>query len=242
MKLFDSDSPLMQALNKLADLMILNLIALICCVPIITIGASVTALYYMALKMVRNEEVYIVRGFFKSFKQNFRQATVIWMIQIILMAVLVLDYFIVYGNPESNPSVVMQVLFLATSLLLASIFLFIYPVLSKFDNSIGRTFKNTFAMAILQLPKIILMAAFWAAPVVIALFVIQLFPLAFLFGLSLPAYGSAKLYNKFFKKMEDQVIARAIEAGQLPADPGSEDEHIFSDAVVLDEKQKTEKK
>lgn len=222
----------MQGLNKMADLMILDLIALVCCIPIITIGASMTALHYMALKIVRNEEVYIVRGFWKSFKMNFRQATVIWLIQVVVMVILALDYYIVFWNPESNPSIPVQVLFLATVIITVSIFLFIYPVLSKFDNSIAKTFKNTFLMAIMQLPKLILMLAFWIAPIALGIFVIQLLPLVVLFGLSLPAYGSAKLYNKFFKKMEDQVIAKAIAEGKIqPEEPGSEDEHIFSDVI-----------
>ena len=139
MKFFNLDSPLMQGLSKMADIMILNIIALICCIPIITIGASITALYYMALKIVRNEEVYIVKGFWKSFKQNFRQGTVIWLIQVVVMFVLFLDYNIVYRMPESNPSILVQVLFLATALLALVEFLFIYPVLSKFDNPIIRT-------------------------------------------------------------------------------------------------------
>ncbi len=232
MKFFDADGPLMQGLSKMADLMILDLIALVCCIPIVTIGASMTALYYMALKIVRNEEVYIVKGFFKSFKQNFRQATIIWLIQIVAMVILGLDAYIMYANPETKPHVIMQVLFMATTLLGGCTFLFIYPVLSKFDNTIARTFKNTFIMAIMQMPKILLMAVMWALPVIIAVFFIQVFPLVVLFGLSLPALGCAKLYNKFFKRMEDQMIARAIAAGEIPADPGSEDEHIFSDEVI----------
>ncbi|MCR5498962.1 MAG: YesL family protein [Acetatifactor sp.] len=240
MKFFNLDSPLMQGLSKMADIMILNIIALICCIPIITIGASMTALYYMALKIVRNEEVYIVKGFWKSFKQNFRQGTVIWLIQVVVMFVLFLDYNIVYRMPESNPSILVQVLFLATALLALVEFLFIYPVLSKFDNPIIRTFRNAFVMAIMQFPKVILMAVLWALPVLIGLFVFQIFPLVILFGLSLPAVGSAFLYNKFFQKMEDKVIARARENGELPEEPGSEDEHIFSDAAEpsLEEKKK----
>ena len=80
MKIFDLDSPLMQFLNKMADLLWLNILTFICCIPIVTIGASLTAMHYMALKMVRNEECYITRGFFKSFKENFRQATLIWLL------------------------------------------------------------------------------------------------------------------------------------------------------------------
>ena len=71
MKIFDLDSPLMNVLNKMADLMWLNILTLICCIPIITAGAAFTSMHYVALKIVRNEESYITRSFFKSFKTNF---------------------------------------------------------------------------------------------------------------------------------------------------------------------------
>ena len=67
-KLFNIDSPVMRFLGKVADLMILNLVTLLCCIPVVTIGASLTAMHYVLLKMVRNEESYIVRSIFKSFK------------------------------------------------------------------------------------------------------------------------------------------------------------------------------
>ena len=78
-KVFALDSPLMNGLSKLADLIWLNILATICCIPIITIGASLTALHYVVLKMVKDEEGYITRSFFKSFKENFKQATLMWL-------------------------------------------------------------------------------------------------------------------------------------------------------------------
>lgn len=70
-------------MGRAADLMILNIVFIICCLPIVTIGASLTALHYVTLKMVRNEESYIVKSFFKSFKQNFKQATIINLIMLL---------------------------------------------------------------------------------------------------------------------------------------------------------------
>ena len=231
MKIFSMDSPLMQGLGKMADLMLLNVIALICCIPVITIGASLTALYYMALKIVRNEEVYIFKGFWNSFKQNLKQATVVWLIQLVVMFILYLDYKVTFGNPDMTFPLPIQVIVLVTAVVLIAIFIFIYPVMSKFDNTLKDTFKNTFLMVFMQMPKIIVMAVLWILPLVVAIFAFQLFPLVVLFGMSLPAYLSAMMYNKFFKKMEDRMIERAIEAGEMPADPGSEDEHIFSDVL-----------
>ena len=95
MKIFDLDSPLMNVLNKMADLMWLNILTLICCIPIITAGAAFTSMHYVALKIVRNEESYITRSFFKSFKTNFRQATLIWLMILLIAAVLGGDYYII---------------------------------------------------------------------------------------------------------------------------------------------------
>lgn len=94
MKFFNLDSPVMQALGKMADLMWLNILTLICCIPVVTAGASLTAMHYMALKIVRNEECYITKGFFKSFKENFKQATLIWLLMVIVIAVLTGDFII----------------------------------------------------------------------------------------------------------------------------------------------------
>ena len=88
MRFLELDSPLMQALNKLGDLMWLNVLTLICCIPIVTIGPSLTAMHYIALKIARNEEGYITRDFFKSFRANLRQGIIIGLILIFVLVVL----------------------------------------------------------------------------------------------------------------------------------------------------------
>ena len=93
--MFKIDSPLMNFLNKVADIMILNALFILCCLPVFTIGASLSAAYYICYKMIRNEDSYIVKGFFKSFKENFKQATVIWLFVLLIAGILFVDYRIV---------------------------------------------------------------------------------------------------------------------------------------------------
>lgn len=232
MKFLSIDSPLMQGLGKLADLMLLNLLALVCCIPLVTIGASMTALYYTTLKIVRDEEVYIARHFLKAFKQNFKQSTAVWLIQVVVMAVLGIDYYLMLSaTTQTEFPLVMQVMLMVVTVIAITTFMFVYPVMSKFDNNLRNTLKNAFLMGFMQLPKIALMVVFWLAPAAIAIFAFQLFPLVVLFGMSIPAFLSSMLYNKFFLRMEEKMIERAREAGELPAEPGSEDEHIFSDTI-----------
>ena len=94
-RLFDLDNPVMRFLGKLFDLMYLNLLFLLCSIPIVTIGASLTAMYSVALKMVKNEETYIGKDFFKSFRMNFKQGTIIWILFLLIGWVMYADTQIV---------------------------------------------------------------------------------------------------------------------------------------------------
>lgn len=227
MRFLSLDSPLMQGLGKMADLMWLNILTLICCIPIVTIGASLTAMNYMALKIARNEECYITRGFFKSFRENFKQATLIWLILFVVILVLVGDFFIMRSSGMEFSNIFRGIL-LAISLLVVFTSMYVFPVLAKFENSVFRTIKNAFLMSVMQFPKTILMIILYLIPLVIFFFVIQLMPLSLLFGLSVPAWCAAKLYNKLFKKLEDQILA-----ANGPAEPEEtgEDERIFKDEL-----------
>ena len=75
MSFFSLDSKFSQIMGRVFDLMMLNIIFLIMCIPIVTIGANFTAMYYVTLKMIKNEETYIFRTYWKSFRENFKQAT-----------------------------------------------------------------------------------------------------------------------------------------------------------------------
>ncbi len=229
MKLFDLDSPIMRALSKMADLMLLNVVTLICCIPIVTAGASFTALHYMALKLRRNEECYIVRGFFKSFKQNFKQATIIWLINLLVLIILVCDFYIIYYMGESFNKI-LQVIIAIVAIMVLFTSTFVYPVLAKFDNPVLRTIKNAFVISILQFPKTILMFIMNWIPWIIMLTVIQISPLAFIFGFSAPAYASAFLYSNFFKKLEAQIEEK--NGSNLAEQTEENDENrIFHDKV-----------
>lgn len=227
MKLFDLDSPLMQGLGKVADLLLLNMLALFCCIPVVTVGASLTALHYMALKMARNEECYIARGFFKSFKQNFKQATLIWLLMLFMIVVLGVD-FLIMNNSGVEFHIVIRVIITVFALFIFCGSVYVFPVLAKFENTIWRTVKNAFLMSIMQLPKTILMIILYIFPAVFLVFLPQLAPFAFFFGISVPAWLSAKLYSKLFKKLEDQIQKQVQPVEEESED---EDERIFRDEL-----------
>ena len=153
-------------MGRAADLFMLNVVFVICCLPVVTIGASLTALHYVTLKMARNEESYIIRSFFKSFKQNFKQATIINLIMLLIAGVLYFDTNIV-RQMGGSMSKVLYIIFIALGIIYLAVFLYIYPVLAKFYNSVKNTFRNAFLMSIMHLPYTILMALVTIAPAAI---------------------------------------------------------------------------
>lgn len=227
MKFLDLDSPLMQGLSKLADMMILNLLTLVCCIPIITIGPAFTALNYMALKMVRNEECYIVKGYFKSFKENFKQSTIIWLLMLLVAFLLVLDFYIMI-SAESETAAIIQILVIVAAIFWLCTALYVFPVLARFQNTIRATVKNAFLMSIMQFPKTVVMAVAYLVPLLMFIYFFQFTPIVLFFGFSAPAWVSAKLCDKLFRKLENKFFE---EHGPIDSDVGEEDEHIFHDEL-----------
>ena len=231
-KVFSLDSPLMNALNKIADIFILNLITVICCIPIFTIGASLTAMHFVLLKMVRNEETYIIKTFFRSFKQNFKQATIIWLIQIAIFAIIIGDYLIIHFSGIQFPAWANTGIIIV-GVLAVAFTINTFPLLSKFDNTIGRTMKNSILVGLMIWPKTILMIIMYAVPYALAYFIPQLIPVALLLFLSGPGYVCALLYNKTFKKFEPKVEEK--DADEWTVEAGEDIQ--AQDTVAIEEKE-----
>ncbi len=164
---FNMEGPVFAFLSRLADLFILNILFLICSLPVITIGASLTAMSYVTLKMKDGEEGYIWKSFFRSFRRNFRQATLIWAGMLVMLAVLVTDFLLSRSMGGAMRSVFMVVTFIGMFLWM-SVELYVFPLLSRFDNTVKGTLTNSMMIAIGYAPKTILLLAVTAAAVIIS--------------------------------------------------------------------------
>ena len=220
-RFFNLDSPFVQFMNRVADLMWLNILFLICCIPFITIGASTTAMYYVTLKMVRNEESYIGKSFFKSFKQNFLQATAIWMIFVVAGGVLLLDYRIMSGQTgvglsSNTAKTVMQVLLIAVLFFYLFTLVFVFPLLSKFDNSVKNTMKNALFMSIRHFPVTLGCISLFIIILILVYKIPVMSALCFLLVFSTAAYICSLMFVRVF----DNYIPEAdtTEGGDTEAD------------------------
>ncbi|MBQ7776044.1 MAG: DUF624 domain-containing protein [Lachnospiraceae bacterium] len=231
MKIFDIDGPIMQVLTKIANLMILNFLTILCCIPIFTAGAALTALHYMCLKIIRNEDCYICKGYFTAFKESFKQSTIVWLIVLLVVGVLAGDYYIM-AKSDTDFNYWFKAILGAVAIFVAFTITMVFPVMAKFTNTTLQTIKNALALGILHFPKTILMIVLYAIPVLIAITSYSLMPFVLMFGFSGPAYGAAALYNGYFKKLEEQIMERQAAEGKAVVEEEDDGvEKIFSDTL-----------
>lgn len=202
-RFFDIDGPFLGGLTKMADVFILNLLLILCSLPIFTFGAAYTALYYVTLKMVKDEECYIAKAFFKSFKQNFKQATIIWFIVLAIGTVIYVDFKVINGGyaglvmPQGIAKV-MYIIVMASLILFSFTSSYVFPLLARFDNSVKNTLKNAMFMSIRHFPSTILIIIINVLPFVVMYFVPKALILVF-FVFGLCAYCNSSFFVKIFK-------------------------------------------
>ncbi len=199
--IFDINGKLMSFGTKVTDLIWLNILTAICCIPIITIGPALTAMHYVLLRIYRNEEGYITRSYFKSFKENFKQATLIWLIYLAVILIVGFDTWIVTkGEMEVGKLFKYGLSFISV---LASFSLaWVFVLQSRYENKISVTIKNSFIVAIANFFYTVMMIIMLAVPVLVLLISEALIPAVFLLGFTIPGLLQCILYSRVFDRME----------------------------------------
>lgn len=157
MKLFDYEAPFWRFMSRVADLVIVNAYWLICSLPVVTIGASTSALYCVTLHMARGEGGGVTKMFFSAFRQNLRQGLALFFILLLPVALVVYEVWL-YVSGAVGQSLWMSVVFCMPAILVALITAYVYPLLAQFDNSVKNTLKNACLLAVGNLPFSIVMA------------------------------------------------------------------------------------
>lgn len=165
-KLFGHDNKFFGILEKITDIIILNLLFISFSIPIITIGASITATYSVVMKIEKKEDVYVIREFIKRFRENFKISTIIWILLLLIGMVLTLDFYIC--NLLSNDIIrnMSRLIFTTISIIFICIYIYIFPVISKFENTIKNTIVNATFMSIQNLPYTLIMILVNLSPII----------------------------------------------------------------------------
>ena len=133
MKFLAIDSPVMRVLGRLGDIIILNMIFVVGCIPVITIGTSLSALYAVAMKMARGEEPSVWKEFWKAYKRNFKQATICWLIMAVVAMLLFVDFRIIRVFQGSMYSVMRVILAIILGVWIL-MFQYLFPYIARFER------------------------------------------------------------------------------------------------------------
>lgn len=198
-----SDSPVIAFLNKLTDLVLLNVLWLISSVPVITIGASTTAMYYVSITSIRSGDGYVVRRFFKSFKDSFRQVTPIWLIMLICGMLFIGD--LIFWNQVGEPiGKIMIIISVVIIMLLLVIGLWVFPVFAKFTGSRRNLLKNAAAFSIGYLPYTAIVLVITAVTVYANLVSVVANSIMLFIGFALLSYIQSFFFYKVFMNHIDE--------------------------------------
>ncbi len=203
MNIFKIDSPIFNGLSRIADIFLLNLLWILCSIPIITIGASTTALYYCMMKINREKDSGIIGMFFGSFRQNFKQGCILTIFFVFSGVFLYVDIQAckAIGGVLKN---IIRVILLVLVVIWGVMISYTFPLLAQFDNTIKNTLKNSLILAISNIKKTAPIFILNAVPVVMFLgfpyaFVFCI-PLFLTFGVALIAFINSKILIKVFDK------------------------------------------
>ena len=195
MSFLNENSPIVRFLSRAYQLALLNLLTLLCSVPVITGGAALTAMHGVPFHLVRGEDTHIVRRFFRSFRRNFRQATVLWLIWLAVIFMTVTEARALgMFSEQAHP---LWWLSLTPALFFICIFLYVFPYLSRFDNHLREILVNCVYLAIRHFPKTLAQVLILVIYAALVWFVLPMpfWPVLALAGLTLPAWLRAGIYT-----------------------------------------------
>ncbi|MBR2662392.1 MAG: YesL family protein [Oscillospiraceae bacterium] len=204
MRFFSYDSTFGRLFLKLSYGCCLNFLWLVCCLPVFTIGASTTALYYTSFKIAKDEGSFITTMFFRSFRQNFKQATIIWLIMLAAGLLIGADAVLVYRLRAAADGTAAVIWTLLLAVLIACMIayvielFYIFPLLSIASNTTANMFKNAFLIGTHYLFVTLLVLFIHYA---MFFLVVNIFTPFIIFGEGLCAVISAHLLLKIFKPL-----------------------------------------
>lgn len=202
-----SDNKVLQVLAAIGDLMVLNLLWILCCLPVVTAGASTAALYYSLLKMVRKEETYSAKMFFRAFRQNLKQSIPLTMLLLLVCAVLYVDMNVA-RNTAIHFGTLLSILVAALFVVFAMVASYVFPLLAQFENTIKGTLKNALFMSIWHLPCSVVILLLNLLPVLLFFLSPSLFLKSLVLWLFVGGAGIAYINSRLFVKIFDRYIEK----------------------------------
>jgi len=142
------NNPVIRVLNRCTDLVVLNIVFLLCCLPVFTIGAAISGMYTVTLRSIRYGDGYVIPTFFRGFKASFRQATISWLICCLVGALLFVDLRFWSAMDAGAIGSTMKMVSLAVGILFLLVAIWVFPLIAKMEDSLSHMWQNALKMAV----------------------------------------------------------------------------------------------
>ncbi|MBR6315387.1 MAG: DUF624 domain-containing protein [Lachnospiraceae bacterium] len=211
MKLFSFDSPVMQAISKATDYALLNILWIICSLPVFTAGAAFSAKYYVGMKMGRGEEPAVFQSFFKSFASNLKQTILPSIVVFLIAAFFVFDWYMVIK--AQAPDAYKWILFVVSMIFMMVVFCF-FPIIARYEITTGEAVRTALGLAAARFPRVFLAIICFILPFIIGIWYFKWAWLICLGAQTVMLYYNSAFFVKEFDKLEAKLF------GEKPADEG----------------------
>lgn len=202
------DGAVYQAMSTVAQLVTVSVMCILCCLPVVTAGAAFAAAARVCQNMVRQETDATAKAFLRAFRENVRQGTASWLIQMLLLVMPVMGLHMASGSPEGGGKAVLLMAAVLALVFCVATPAIAYQLMARYSNTLAAHWKNAFALTVAQFPRALVMAALGLAPVAMAFCA----PAALFYTLPVwiflmpgcTAWSTARLLNPVFRILEGE--------------------------------------
>lgn len=198
---FNINSPIIEFITTVCNYAALNIIFLICCIPFVTIGPAIIALYQVTMRDIRNESGYIISSFFKAFIENFKNGFFIFLFFFVTGAILIFNISFFQSLPDFFHTILFGIMLLLIFFWSIS-FLYIFPLLARFQNTLIRSLKNSLFIAMTNIKATILLIVLHAFILFLCYYIQEFKIFMILLGFSFLAYCNSYILVNVFKNYE----------------------------------------
>lgn len=206
--LFNLDNPVFQVLVRLADLVVVTLLALVCCVPVVTVGPALTALHKTVYDLTLERCAGTVKTYFRAFRANFRQGMIAGIAFLTAAAALICDFFLLKLYYEGGAYTALACLLCLLAFLTLGLISYLFPLIGRYENSLRQHFQNALILTVRFLPRTAAMVFLHLLPLLLLLFapdvLLYMLPFWIFIGLGFLAQADAYLLKPVFEMLEKQ--------------------------------------
>lgn len=205
-ELFSLDNPLVQFLARVGEMILVNTLFLLSCIPVFTIGAAFTALHKVTQNIAADENGGVFRTYCRAFRENFKQATAAWLVMLVFFVGMFCNLMLILSYFTGNTALILECALGVIVVMMLAIGAHLFPLIARYENPLKVHVMNAGILAIVKLPRTVLMVVLNLLPLIIAFFSMETFLSTMVFWLTLGfgfvSYLCSILLLPVFREME----------------------------------------